>query len=116
MYVCSDAAWFRLGPAPSEQGNAVIDGHVDTKSGAPAVFADLKTIPIGGHIFITDARNMLHVFIVIKTASVPANPFPTKQVFGYSDGHDLNLITCDGAWDSSIHTYARRFVVYSSLE
>src|SRR5476649_486493 len=32
-----DVAWYNLGYTPGEKGNAVLDGHLDKSSGAPAV-------------------------------------------------------------------------------
>src|SRR5438128_2185263 len=36
--VPANVAWYNLGPKPGEDGNAVIDGHIDTITGEPAVF------------------------------------------------------------------------------
>jgi LPXTG-site transpeptidase (sortase) family protein len=114
--ITSDVAWFNLGPKPGDQGNAVIDGHVDTQTGAPAVFAKLKYLAPGDQIYITDSRNVTYVFTVQQVVSVPTNPFPTQQIFGGTKATDLNLITCSGVWDASTKNYNQRLVVYSRLD
>ena len=37
------------------------------------------------------------------------------SIFGKSQTADLNLVTCDGAWDHGAATYAKRLVVFTTL-
>src|SRR5579884_3938874 len=111
-----DTAWYNLGFKPGEKGSAVIDGHLDQVTGAPAVFWNLKELQDGDKITITDANKHTYTFVVTDTASYPYNNFPLQQVFDTTDKPRLNLITCAGTWDLSNHIYTNREVVYSVLE
>lgn len=111
----SDTAWFAPGPKPGETGNAVIDGHVDTAMGKPAVFALLKRMRPGNLIIVSDSRHTLFFFRVTRIASLPTDNFPVQSVFGSSALANLNLITCDGIWNMQQKSYNRRLVVFSTL-
>lgn len=111
----ANVAWYNLGPKPGERGNSVIDGHIDTATGALAVFAKLKDLQPGNKIVVTDIHHRLHIFVVKLIESVPTIPFPLQKVFGSTQQSNLNLITCAGSWDSFQHTYNKRLVVFASL-
>ncbi len=42
----------------------------------------------------------------VRTASV-------EEIFGASDEHLLNIITCAGSWDTRLGHYDQRFVVFA---
>jgi len=111
----NDVAWYKLGPEPGEIGNAVIDGHVDTQTGAPAVFANLGEIKVGDTMTIIEQQQVTHTFMVTSVESLPAATFPTTRVFGTATEAHLNLITCDGIWDKKASNYSKRLVVFSKL-
>jgi len=111
----ADVAWYKLGPKPGENGNAVIDGHIDTITGAPTVFAQLKNIHGGDKIYTRDANKQVHIFIVRSVKSFSTVDFPVETVFGQTQGAHLNLITCDGLWDNVAKSYTKRLVVFSTL-
>ena len=110
-----DVAWYSLGSQPGQQGNAVIDGHVDTQTGAPAVFAQLNKVKPGDKIDVTEKQNITHEFVVTSVQDLPTATFPSNRVFGATSSSQLNLITCDGTWDTNTNTYSKRLVVFSSL-
>lgn len=110
-----NVAWYNLGYKPGEKGNAVIDGHLDKQTGAPAVFWNLKKLQPGDKIIVTDTQGTQKTFSVIKTINYPYNQFPLKQVFGPADQPLLNLITCEGQWDKTTKNYSHRTVVYAQL-
>lgn len=110
-----DTAWYDLGFKPGEKGSAVIDGHLDKVTGAPAVFWNLKNLQSGDKITITDAHNQSYTFVVTSVMQYPWNDFPLQQVFNTTDKPRLNLITCSGTWDEGTHNYSTRTVVYSEL-
>jgi sortase (surface protein transpeptidase) len=110
-----DAGWFRLGYKPGEKGNAVIDGHLDKVTGAPAAFWNISHLESGDRITTTDSNGKLYTFIVVNTAVYPYNNFPLQQVFGPSVQPMLNLITCQGTWDAASKNYSQREVVYAKL-
>lgn len=112
----TDAGWYNLGPRPGEKGNALMDGHYDTSTGAPAVFYYLKTLQVGSKIIIIGDNGKKMTFRVINVASYPTDNFPFELVTGATDARNLNLITCAGQWDAVKRDYSERLVVFSQLE
>ena len=110
----TDVAWYNLGTVPGDPGNAVISGHYDDKKG-PAIFYKLGKLKKGDSITVTDNNGLDRVFKVIEVASYPYNKAPLNKIFGFDLNHDLNLITCDGRWNSRTHTYNQRLVVYARM-
>ena len=106
-------AWFNLGPKPGEIGSAVIAGHLDSKSGQPAVFWNLDKLGIGDYIYITDGNNNKKSFQIISFEKYGTETAPMEKIFGASDGAYLNLITCGGVWDKAKNNYSERFVVFT---
>jgi sortase A len=111
-----DVGWYKLGIKPGEKGNAVIDGHYDDVTGAPVVFYNLISLQVGDPIETVDNNGKKLTFIVQKKANYAYNQFPLLEVFGQSNGKNLNLITCSGTWDKNNKTYADRLVIYSTLK
>lgn len=112
----ADVGWYNLGAKPGEQGSAVVAGHLDDPSGAPAVFWDLSKLKEGNIINITDSNGKAYSFRVFKKASYPYNNFPLRQVFADTSGKYLNLITCAGTWDKNAKIYSNREVVFAVLQ
>ncbi|HSX09179.1 MAG TPA: class F sortase [Candidatus Saccharimonadales bacterium] len=111
----ADTAWFSPGYKPGMNGSAVIDGHLDLVTGAPAVFWNLKLLSAGDNISVTENNGKTYTFAVTQTVRYPYNSFPIKEVFAASDVPMLNLITCNGTWDKTTKNYSDRLVVYSKL-
>ncbi|WP_156045290.1 class F sortase [Herbidospora cretacea] len=109
-----ETAWYRFGPAPGDQGPAVILGHVNTRSGA-AVFSRLREIKRGNKISILRADGKLAVFTVDGVEQVSKKAFPTKRVYGNTITSSLRLITCGGAYNAKTHHYTDNIVVYATL-
>ncbi len=108
-----DAAWYMYGPRPGEEGNAVIDGHVNWLYGATGVFQNLKDVKVGELITVQDDHGMETSFIV-RGSRAYAQFEDATTVFRSDDGKaHLNLITCDGMWDKMTHAYTKRLVVFS---
>lgn len=110
-----NAGWYSLGYKPGENGNAVIDGHLDKVSGAPAIFWNIAELQAGDQIIITDSKGKDYTFTVTNTQSYPYNDFPLQEVFGASTQPMLNLITCRGVWDAASKNYSQREVIYAKL-
>ncbi len=104
--------WYQRGPRPGETGNAVLAGHLDTVE-TTAVFWNLRKLKVGDYIYTTDTNNKTISFKVVRMQAYFLNKAPMEEIFGPSNGAHLNLITCNGAWDSINHTYNQRLVVYS---
>lgn len=110
-----DTAWYKYGFRPGENGSAVIDGHYDTPTGAPAVFYNLDQLQVGDTITVTDATGRSYTFQITQVVNYPYNALPMKQIFDSTDKPRLNLITCSGTWDRTSHNYLTRAVIYSVL-
>ncbi len=111
----TDTAWYSPGFKPGMNGSAVIDGHLDQVTGAPAVFWNLKLLTMGDTISVTEDNGKKYTFAVSEIKRYPYNTFPIKHVFAASDVPMLNLITCNGTWDKTSKNYSDRLVVYSKL-
>lgn len=111
----NNVGWYELGFRPGERGSAVLDGHLDTVTGAPAVFYYLTSLAPGDQIIVTDDQGKTYTYQVEKQVAYPYNQVPLEEVFASSDKPRLNLITCNGIWDVGNSNYSQRVVVYSVL-
>lgn len=111
----NNVAWYELGFKPGSQGNSVIAGHLDTRTGAPAVFYKLETLEKGDRIQVIGTDGSEKEFIVTHKQTYPFNAFPLVEVFGSHEKPRLNLITCEGRYNSSERNYSHRVVIYSEL-
>ena len=111
----SDAGWYRYGPRPGENGNAIINGHVNNGFALPGVFWRLEKLERGDRIIVTDSQGKDAVFIVLSTAMYPTDDAPVEDIFRTEGKPGLVLITCGGTWLPSENTYDHRFVVFAEL-
>ncbi len=109
-------AWFDGGPLPGQPGNAVIDGHLDSRIYGMAVFWNLGKLVPGDTVEVEMPGQRWLTFVVERVAVYPYDAAPLDQIFGPSDVPHLNLITCSGVFDRSSHNYDRRRVVYTRLD
>ncbi|WP_433747195.1 class F sortase [Falsibacillus pallidus] len=107
--------WYEGGYKPGEPGNAVIDGHVDSKKG-PAVFYYLKELKAGDEIIVTGENHEKRIFEVTAVETYVRDESPVKNIFGFSYSSNLNLITCAGKYDPVTTENSKRLVVYSKLK
>lgn len=110
-----DVAWYNLGFRPGQKGSAVIDGHYDTPTGAPAVFYYISKLVPGDTIQVHDDQGNTYTFTVTQNINYPYNNLPLQQIFASNDKARLNLITCSGVWNHNQHNYSTRDVVYAEL-
>ncbi|MCB9176125.1 MAG: class F sortase [Caldilineae bacterium] len=112
-----NAGWYQNGFLPGEIGNAVIAGHLDTSTGGPAVFWDLNQLVAGDEIHVTYEDGSRFTFAVEanKVYDHDAEGAIIESIFGKSLTPDLNLVTCDGAWDHGAATYSKRLVVFATI-
>lgn len=107
------AGWFDRGPAPGQQGPAVVLGHVDSLTG-PAVFARLRELRTGDPIVVTRRDGSAVTFTVDAVQTVAKDRFPTAQTYGPVPGPALRLITCGGSYDHSRGGYQANVIVFAS--
>jgi sortase A len=107
-----DTGWYELGPRPGEIGSAVIAGHVNSPTGATAVFTNLDDLVIGDTIIVDNGKVTLS-FRVREIRTYPADADATS-VFMSTDGKaHLNLVTCSGSWNTKTDQYTERLVVFT---
>lgn len=112
----ADTVWFNLGPRPGETGSAVIAGHFGWKEGRPAVFDNLHQLQKGDKLFVEDEKGATIVFVV-RELRIYYEDQDASDVFSSSDGKaHLNLITCEGIWDSMKKSYSNRLVLFTDRE
>ena len=107
--------WYDLGAAPGQPGNMVIAGHVDRVGGDPAVFWSLGRLQPGDTITVVTQDGTTYHYHVDRTVRYPANSSSQQainDVFGPTNAHHLNLITCSGVWTGN--GYDERLVVFTS--
>ena len=125
----SDVGWYKLGPQPGQAGSAVMVGHLDTDVSKDGVFWHLHEVSAGDVIEILDTANHMQRFKVVGKRWYSFTNAPIDTIFGSAHGTaaamsangatqqpKLNLITCAGAWNSALHTYDQRLVVYTERE
>jgi len=110
-----EAAWYKLGPKPGQEGSAVIAGHYGWKKNVPSVFNDLHTLVAGDEILTVGDDGKVMTFVVTRLATYAPDQDATN-VFRSDDGKaHLNLVTCQGSWNNSVRTYSERLVVFTDL-
>lgn len=111
-----DVAWYKDGPKPGEKGSAVISGHYGWKDGVPSVFNEIHTLQKGDKISVFDEQGSRMIFITQRIQKYDPKA-DTADVFLSHDGKShLNLITCDGSWNSALNSYTERLVVFADRE
>jgi sortase A len=105
------AGWYAPGPKPGERGNAVIAGHLDTKTDID-IFWNLKKLKEGDPILVVDETGELQTFHVESVETYDAKDAPMDRIFGPSNERRLNLVTCAGVWKGA-GGYDERLVVYA---
>ncbi len=110
--------WFTGSPKPGESAPraSILTGHFDTTSGTPAIFYQLETIEFGDEIQIRSSDGTLFSFTVMDVVSHPLEDFPQEIVYGETQGTYIKLITCDGIWNATTHSYSQRLVVTARLD
>ena len=109
-----EAGWYDLGPAPGQQGPAVIAGHVDSYQG-PGVFFRLGALRPGDQIHVTRADHTVATFRVNAVDEYRKDKFPTRQVYGPVSYAGLRVITCGGRFDYQTHHYLSNIVIYATF-
>ncbi len=110
-----NTGWYKYGALPGENGNSVIAGHLDTKTG-PAIFSRLHELRTGDEVIVTDNLGNNRTFKVYKVSVYSERGFPINTIFGSSNEAYLNLITCTGAFDEHFEDYTDRLVVFTKLD
>jgi LPXTG-site transpeptidase (sortase) family protein len=108
-----DVAWYDLGPAPGQAGNAVMNGHVNWWTGN-AVFSYLSRVRVGDRLEVVRADGTSVWFRITGKRVVAANA-RIASLFAPSLAATLTLITCTGAWDVLTQSDTHRLLVSATL-
>ena len=110
----NQVGWYANGPAPGEEGPAVILGHLDSTPG-PAIFWHRSTRRPGSQVVVTRQDGSADTFLVQRVATFPVDSFPTDQVYGLTTDPELRLITCGGQYSFTQRRYLQNVVVFAVL-
>ncbi|TMC08105.1 MAG: class F sortase [Chloroflexi bacterium] len=110
----NQVGWYTNGPAPGEQGPAVILGHLDSVTG-PAIFFHLSTLRAGSQVLVSREDGSTATFVVQRVASFAVDSFPTEQVYGLTTDPEIRLITCGGQYSFAQRRYLQNVVVFAAL-
>lgn len=106
----ADTGWYQYGARPGNTGTSVIDGHFGLSG--EAVFGKLDQLVPGDTYSVTDDQGSVAHYVVTKVAAYDRGSDAT-EIFNSGEGSHLNLITCNGDWESKQATYSKRLVVFS---
>jgi len=111
----STVGWFEAGALPGDPGRAVLDGHLDSRTG-PAVFYNLDDLAPGDEIVVRMGTGRPDLTFVVRESVVFwTDEAPLDRVFGPSERAELILITCDGPFDGGGGGYLQRRIVFAEL-
>ena len=111
----TDAAWYKYGALPGQEGTAVMDGHVDNGLSLAGVFKHLDAIQKGSDIYVVTASGQKIHYVVSDIELYPYQGVPMSSILTTTGPARLVLITCDGAWVQGNRTYDHRLVVYATI-
>lgn len=110
-----NVAWYNLGHHIGSNGSAVIAGHYDKVTGAPAVFYNLSKLTPGDTITVSLSDGKAYTYKVLMSKTYDHDKVPLKEIFDTQGKALLNLITCEGVFNKNTNLYSKRLVVYTEL-
>lgn len=106
-------AWYEFGPRPGDIGSAVIAGHYGWIGDKGSVFNELHSLKKGDEIFVIDDNGLKTAFVMQESREYDPEA-DASDVFKSNDGKaHLNLITCEGIWESAKNSYSNRLVIFA---
>lgn len=105
--------WYQKGPAPGENGTALMVGHRDTRTG-PAIFLNLNALKPGDKVDVARSDRRTAVFTVDRVRTYKKEAFPDAEVYGHTGRPELRLLTCGGSFDKKAG-YSANVVVFAHL-
>jgi hypothetical protein len=109
-----EVAWYEFGPAPGEQGSAVLAAHVDLAGQGPGVFFALNSLERGARIAVDFADGSSRRFEVIDGATYQKDELDSERIFARTGAPALTLITCGGGFNPSLGRYDSNIVVFAA--
>ncbi len=110
----TDIGWWGGGPAPGEQGAAVMVGHLDSPTG-PAVFYRLSELAEGDRIRVGLDDGSRTVFAIREVHSYDRTKFPSAKVYRPDGVPTLHLLTCGGTFNTEAQAYSDNVVAFAEF-
>lgn len=107
--------WYSPGAKPGGPGNAVFDGHLNNAITTSGVFEHLIDIKVGATVEVANAGGRTLTYTVASVNEYPADAPPPAEIFAAEGPSQVVLITCEGEWVASAHSYNKRLVVVARL-
>lgn len=107
-----EVGWYQYGPAPGEQGSAVLAGHI-ASGGIDGAFRYLDRLEPGDRFTISFEDGSSRQFEVTDLQQYDKDDLPFGQIFTDEGQPRLALITCGGAFDYSARSYEDNIVAYA---
>jgi sortase (surface protein transpeptidase) len=106
---------YDAGPTPGQLGPSVLAAHVDTPSGVPGIFHELRRVKAGDVVRVSRRDGSHLTFTVDRVAAYNKAQFPTELVYkGDFTAAEIRLVTCGGPTDSR-NEYRDNVVVFGHL-
>ncbi len=105
-----DTGWYQHGPVPGQPGNAVVAGHVDSRTQGLGAFHRLVDLAVGDRVEVV-AGDTTTTFEVTGRRLVDKDTLEPRDLFRRSGRPQLVLVTCGGEFDGSVRSYRSNVVV-----
>jgi hypothetical protein len=106
--------WYKLGPAPGNQGPVVMVGHYDSARD-PAVFFGIKDLRPGDEILVYGEDGDVAAYEVDRVERWSKANLPVERIWDYTPEAVIRLITCGGEWDDRTNHYLSNIIAYGHL-
>ncbi|RZU33946.1 class F sortase [Blastococcus saxobsidens] len=103
--------WYRFGPAPGDDGNAVLAGHVDDAEQGPGALFPLREAEPGDEVSVTDAAGGTTRWRVVSRELVQKQVLPLDAIFAREGPPRLVVLTCGGPFLPEYRSYRDNVVV-----
>jgi len=103
--------WYRFGPAPGDDGSAVLAGHVDDREQGLGAMAPLRDAAAGDEVLLTDAAGTGTRWRVVSRELLQKQVLPLDLLFAREGPPRLTLITCGGPFLPEFGSYRDNVVV-----
>jgi hypothetical protein len=103
--------WYRFGPAPGDDGPAVIAGHVDDREQGLGAMAPLREAAVGEEVRVDDGAGTTSRWRIVSRELIEKEALPLDRLFARDGPPRLTLITCAGPFLPELASYRDNVVV-----